>query len=190
MFIFLDIDGVLNDKKTRNGPRLDKKSLYWQKEDISLEKIDILNEIIEKTGSEVILHSSWCKHWSKSYLTDFFNHLGLCKPIYDFTNGVFRVLEIKKLIREHKMSNFVVLDDFCLKDNFGSSHFMTDYDEGLKRDHVDLIIQILQTSVDYKTFEVKENEKIELDGGDENCLHSFYSSDTGKLTCRFCEGEY
>lgn len=191
MFIFLDIDGVLNDKKTRSGPRILRSEPFWQIEDIDLEKIKILNEIIEETDANVILHSSWGKNWSKPYLIDFFNHVGLCKPLYDVTEGIFRIIEIKNKIKALNIDQFVVIDDFDLKDNFKANHFHTDYDIGLLIEHINPIIDILNRKINPKDFEITRNEMIEIEGGKDDCPHSFgFCQDTGKLICRHCDGYY
>jgi len=191
MFIFLDIDGVLNDKMTRNGPRNLRSSLFWQEEDIDKDKIKILNEIILRTGANVILHSSWGKNWGKPYMTEFFNHLGLIKPLYDVTGGIFRILEIKNKIKELEIDQFVVLDDFDMIINFGENQFMTDYDIGLLAEHIEPIVEILKRKINPDDFKIQPNEAVILDGGDPDCMHSFgYCSSTGKLICKNCYGTY
>lgn len=53
--IFLDIDGVLNYLK----PGSPHGSTFGYARHILPEKVDILNEILDKTGAKVVLSSSW-----------------------------------------------------------------------------------------------------------------------------------
>ena len=152
--IFLDVDGVLNTKSTKarcNG--------YIG---IDENKLPFLKEIVDKTGAEIVLVSTWKEHWEKllerKYLQDAFanqldeklNSVGL--KVFDKTedkrDGVWysRCEGILDYLAYHKVSSFVILDDFqfdydgCdLTDNL----VQTNEKDGLTPEHVKKAIEIL-----------------------------------------------
>lgn len=54
--IFLDIDGVLNCKFT-------KKEIFWFAF-VSPQKIELLKQLIERSGAKVVLSSTWRRGWA------------------------------------------------------------------------------------------------------------------------------
>lgn len=114
--IFLDIDGVLNCNKSK----IDKTIGYLGIDDDKLIK---LKTIIDKTGAEIVLCSSWKEGWfpelSYKYLQDNFGNLidkkfgkfGL--KIIDKTEdqGFNRGEGIINYIKIHKIKHYAVLDD-------------------------------------------------------------------------------
>lgn len=161
-YIFLDIDGVLN-------------SMDWFKEnretsgytEIDSEKVKLLKEIVDKTGAEIILSSTWrelAAHDSKpdhpmyTYLVNSLKRFGL--SIKDHTPYIQdnRPQEIKDWLKNNASDGeytFVSLDDdFSEKEyeKYGIGDFLikTDFygiNGGLQQEHVNKAIQILNECI-------------------------------------------
>lgn len=118
-YIFLDIDGVLNSEHT-----LDQTSEH----DASIicdQYLENLRNIVEKTDAKLILSSSWRVYFGStiddtkhSYAVQLVQALAKHNlKLHDttpFVKGLFsneRGLEIKKYIDQHKINNYVVIDD-------------------------------------------------------------------------------
>ena len=115
--IFLDIDGVLNDE----GLRYDEGCI------IDEQFVFNLRQIIEKTGAEIILTSSWrysvrrylhdnVENSSVKILFDFFDSYKIkiigCTPGYDVSGVYSRPFEIRAWLQKRPgVKNFVILDD-------------------------------------------------------------------------------
>lgn len=154
-YIFLDVDGVLNNHFTK-----DTISGYTG---IDSEKVNALAEIIERTGAELVLCSSWKDHWQKEHKEDqdeFGDYLdkkledaGL--EIIDKTIdcGYRRGTGIKNWLSENADPNdrWCVLDDECFADYYYNGNFFdhlvsTEYynpDGGLQNAHVEQAVKIL-----------------------------------------------
>ena len=57
--IFLDIDGVLNTYQTFIDIYLEYKKTKIRRLEIDGDKVSLLSEIINLTGSKIVLSSSW-----------------------------------------------------------------------------------------------------------------------------------
>ena len=120
--VFLDIDGVLNCKTTK-----DKCGYYVG---IELRKVMLLKKIVDSCDAKIVLVSSWKEHWYKaetmkkfqdnlaSYLDDRLGRCGLI--IYDKTKeGYFnRGREILNYINELKTNNIIV-NKYVILDFYG-----------------------------------------------------------------------
>lgn len=152
--VFLDVDGVLNTNstKTRCGGFIG----------IDDAKLPLLKEIIDGTGAEIVLVSTWKEHWerspsSKHLQDDFANHLDerldsvgltVLDKTKDKRDGVWysRGEGILDYLAYCGVGSFVILDDLqfdydgCnLTDNF----VQTNEKEGLTPEHVKRAIEIL-----------------------------------------------
>lgn len=111
--IFLDIDGVLN-------------SVLYDRErspaegNIDRSRLPLLKRLVEETGAQVVLSSSWRKHWDRddalrdgigSELDRTFRDAGI--PLFDKTPAAdSRAEEIALWLREHpQVTRYVILDD-------------------------------------------------------------------------------
>lgn len=117
--IFLDVDGVLNDRSTE-----DRTPCGF----IGLEDSMIVNlaRIVEVTGAEIVLTSTWKSEWSKllkdcepdgAYLSRRLKKHGLC--ILDKTEDHVedRGTGIRKYLDAYpNIENWVVLDDDVFRD--------------------------------------------------------------------------
>lgn len=154
--VFLDCDGELtySDYENKNTANID------------IEKVKLLKEICDKTGAKVVISSSWRgseNFTPKCYyiLIDILNSNGIkvlgdipyLKTEYEENTlhikyGTGRAAEIQKWINEHDVDNFVILDDedWSWSDYGYDTHWIQPTwfsDGGLKREHVDKAIEIL-----------------------------------------------
>ncbi len=106
--IFLDIEGVLVLDKS-NEPHEDYAHPFDK------ECVAILNELLDETGAEIVITSSWKKMLDLKRLTFIFNWNGVtCSPhdiTFDFNN---REKEITDYVQRMKINDFVILDDMDL----------------------------------------------------------------------------
>lgn len=149
--IFLDVDGVLNSNDTEDTFRgyigLDYSG------------IKLLREIVDATGAEIVLVSSWKSRWYKdhkdcqdnlaNYLDERLVEEGL--KIIDKTEGSSfeRGAGIVKWLSEHPTESWIVLDDEIFPDyeEFGIMPHLVKtsfYDGGLKDKHVEMAIDMLK----------------------------------------------
>lgn len=157
--IFLDIDGVLNCgySESRCGKYVG----------IDDDKVELLKQIVDKTGAIIVLSSSWRLGHTRygqslehhhEYMNEKLGKYGL--KIYDVTpelsrHGDLRGKEINTWLQEHtdlNIESWVVLDDeffwdFDLPQYDILDHWVrTDYydpEGGLSQEHVDKAIEIL-----------------------------------------------
>lgn len=91
--IFLDIDGVLNHQLwfEEQKEAKDKWCSYdkTRQKMIDPSKVELLNELIEKTGSKVVISSSWRVHYSINYIREMLSHYGFKGEIIDTTPTLF-----------------------------------------------------------------------------------------------------
>ena len=114
--IFLDIDGVLNSVKY-DRERTDKEG------NIDETRMVLLKELVDSTNAEIVLSSSWRKHWSID--DDKCDHIGIDLnstfqkyglKISDKTpvlSALERSIEIQTWLDEHlcEIQSFVIIDD-------------------------------------------------------------------------------
>ncbi len=145
--LFLDFDGVI--------------TTYDSKWNIDLNKLALLDKIIEQTNAKIVVTSSW-KHGSKD-VEDFKTRIytrrcsknikdetpfgKFVDQIYDITDGCgYRGDEVEKYLNNHKdeVESYVILDD---DDDFKEKQLFnfvqTDTYEGITEREVKLCIGIL-----------------------------------------------
>lgn len=160
-YIFLDIDGVLNSEHTF-GNKIS--------ESISDQYLENLRTIVEETDAKLVLSSSWRVYFGEN-INDPRNSLAinlvksLAKhnlKLYSstpFIKGEFsneRGLEIKTCIEQHKITDYVIIDDEEFSDfkthldmsrfiqtNFGDET-TTIENEGLNKKIAEKAIEILK----------------------------------------------
>lgn len=124
--IFLDIDGVLN--QDNGGPKIEEQF------------VKRLAHIVEKTGAEIVLSSSWrgayTSHMDPEYnyqnedvamlisILDKY-HLSIMDATPDLTSGAYaRPLEVRAwLLEQGNLERFVILDD----EIFWAWNWLADY---------------------------------------------------------------
>lgn len=155
--IFLDIDGVLNSMDYFEQTK-DCKGYT----EINPEKVKLLKEIVDRTGAQIVLSSTWRdlaqrenepEHPMYTYLTDTLKEYGM--EIADHTPyiGQDRSKEIKAWLdnQQDKDVRFVSLDDDFPKHKYdeagiGDCLVRTSFyekDGGLRKEHVEKAVEIL-----------------------------------------------
>ncbi len=156
--IFLDVDGVLNCVgwlKQNDGKPYDENS-------IDLSKVELLKEIIDKTGAKIVLSSTWRNvsgkngepdHPMYTYLVETLRKCGI--EIYSHTPLINndRPREIKAWLDRNADTNikFVSLDDDFGERAYGEQGIddclirtmYWDIDGGLQQEHVEKAIKLL-----------------------------------------------
>ena len=148
--IFLDVDGVLNS--------IDSEDRFHSWIGLDYSGIKLLKEIVDATGAEIVLVSTWKLSWDKnnksrqdslgSYLDKRLADEGLA--IIDKTGGHinYRGSGIVDWLSEHTVESWIVLDDEIFEDyeecgiipHLVKTSF---YDGGLKDSHVERAITLL-----------------------------------------------
>ena len=151
-YLFLDIDGVLNSYK------YDKERDIMTTNNIDGTRLDLVKEIVDKTGAKIILTSTWRKHWEKSEtfcdevgkdLNATFKAHGL--EIYDKTPNIDfldRAVEVEAYLSDKKddLEAFCIVDDMMYAwDNLSPFFVKTNprVGYGLMPNHVEKIIKLL-----------------------------------------------
>ena len=152
--IFLDIDGVLNDKKCRARAPSGCRG-------VADAKLKLLREIVLRTDAKLVLTSSWKKYWKKEeatdpdmlYLMKKLKRFGL--SIYDKTEDTFwaeRGKGIHLWLTDHRDTTaWVVLDDEVFPDyetykiskHLVKTEFLHGRDGGLQEEHIEQALVIL-----------------------------------------------
>lgn len=147
--IFADVDGVLNSNDTED--------VFKGFIGLDYSGIKLLREIIDATGAEIVLVSSWKHRWykdGKEFQDDLANYLDqrLAEEdlkIIDKTEGTSdRGAGIVEWLSKHSVESWIVLDDEIFPDyeecgimpHLVKTSF---YDGGLKEKHVELAIKML-----------------------------------------------
>ena len=139
--IFLDIDGVLNDKSTfvnntgiknaynkllnsfDNTCSINYAELLAEKQLLYLDydKIQLLKYICDTRNAKIVITSSWKNLTYYNFIEEKLILYGL--PIIDITKTLLsRGEEIKKYIQDNNIENYIIIDDSVFED----------YDEELK----------------------------------------------------------
>ena len=145
--IFLDIDGVLATVRQFN---LNKgaKTYINEYDTYPFDKkcVKIFNEVLERTDAEIVLSSDWQYFYKKKEIDDIFKINEVIKSPIAFTSDLKtkgkiehpydnRVYMIKAyhMENQHRISNFVVIDDLDLSGAFGENFIYCKSDfEGIK----------------------------------------------------------
>jgi len=134
--IFLDIDGVLNydkfliNRKKYNG--LNKMRFY--RSYLCISKIKLVNRVCDKTGSKIVISSTWKNGLTLNRLQRLFRIVGSTFEIIDTTPNMkgIRGHEIDAWLADHKVDKYAIIDDDSdmLKDQ-APNFFQTDGHKGL-----------------------------------------------------------
>lgn len=138
--IFLDIDGVIC-LSNEWGSRA-RKLKRWELEggegeppvtirldDFNKIAVDVLNDIILTSGSDIVISSDWRLYATLDEMKDLFHQFGVIKGPIDFTpelqtttkHANIRVDEIKSWLESHpEVEKWVAIDDMDLGEKIGS----------------------------------------------------------------------
>lgn len=166
-YIFLDIDGVINSEHTfsKSCENMDQKMASI----INDQLVKNLSYLVEKTDAKIILSSSWRVYFNNNIknpknifamvlLASLNNYNLKLHDMTPFVKGQFsneRGLEIKTYIDQHKIKDYVIIDDEEFSDfkthldmsrfiqtNFGDET-TTIENEGLNENVAEKAIEIL-----------------------------------------------
>lgn len=151
--IFLDHDGVIC-LSNNWGSRHKKMKKYKMKnpdwdlnaktvdvhvrlDNFDTKAVEVLNEILETTGAEIVVSSDWKMHATLEELSEFYKKQGIVKPPIAFTPSLAefdeetawlfswkgwleraRCLEIKKWLEENSVESWVAVDDLNMSNEF------------------------------------------------------------------------
>lgn len=140
--IFLDIDGVLNNRKTFEKYR---KSIIWDKE-----CIDRLNKITRITGAKIVISSMWRIYDEHTHAYE--NRMGIEGNIIGETPNLF--WQIKDTCRGDEIqlwldknpyvSKFIILDDDNDMGHLLPHLIQTDTHIGLTNEETEIVIARLK----------------------------------------------
>lgn len=150
--IFLDIDGVLNSN------RYDRERTPDDKNNIDVSRLPLLQEIVWKTGAQIVLSSTWRKHWNAQLslcdeigkgMVEIFAQYDL--SIFDKTPEIShrdRDKEVRAWLSAHdgKVEAFVIIDDILAGWGNLSDRLVRTSPQigrGLEREHVERAIRLL-----------------------------------------------
>ena len=151
--LFLDIDGVLNSRA------YDCRRNWNGQTSIDETRLPLVKEIVEKTGAEIVLTSTWRRHLDGTmnacdeageYVVRTFAKHGLriFSKTPDFGRGASRRGEVAAWLSEHgkTVERFVILDECaCGWGELSSFYIHTNpqFGNGLEEEHVIRAIAIL-----------------------------------------------
>jgi hypothetical protein len=165
--LFLDIDGVLNSDvymatdayrdeclaagcKDHRGYEVVVKAHYTH---IDPAAVQLLNQLIEKTGAKVVLSSTWRLRYTLEEMNDMLKSRGATFEVTDKTpakmswrlrgNEVKEYLDDLKECEDIVPEAFVILDDIDEFPKFRKQFIHTPEKTGLTEKHVERAIEIL-----------------------------------------------
>jgi hypothetical protein len=161
--IFLDCDGVLNSEETcekwhketgGNGfggffhadkEPLEKSDTKWGEE-----LVDRVRRIVDTTGAQIVMSSTWRRHYDIPKFKEMFKLYGWDAPIISMTPRGYRGrgLEINMWLKDNPVDNYLILDDV---DQFlvdQKPHYVqTDMMTGITEEDTERAIKILQNEL-------------------------------------------
>lgn len=184
--IFLDIDGVLqpynNDYRFKydlnklqtylsekynnsiylNIDKFDLGACFYDWNEIS---IGILKELLNKTNSQLVIHSGWKDCLTKDEIIALFKIKDLDKYIIDVVDRGDKIKAIKKYIETHSMDNYLIIDDSNFTNDFGKNFYLTK-DFIKEKDYYECLYYFNHNFevIDYDTYYIckKDNETFKI----------------------------
>ena len=144
--IFLDIDGVINNRASMSR-HSETKTIY----NVDPDCISNLNVLCMDSGAYCVLSSTWRRRWPVAALLQFLRDQGFLGWIIDRTpwlSGEERGVEIAAYLNEciekkYPIESFVILDDDSDMGPLLPHLVKTDHVLGLTRDDVGRALEIL-----------------------------------------------
>lgn len=145
--IFLDFDGVLNSHKWigANQHLFETDRLFMHR-DVDPEAVERLNRIVDATGAEVVVSSTWRRMNSRGMLQFILRKHGFNGFVKDVTPilGTRRGFEIQQWLDEHgPVESFTIIDDDSDMEHLMDKLVKTSFDDGLQDRHVEQAIAML-----------------------------------------------
>lgn len=144
----MDFDGVLNSVKYTESIADDeypKLSVEWWAKGLDPKPIRLLNEIVDRTGAQVVVSSSWRIGFGPKGLGTILQMRGFTGRVIDRTvylAGQPRSDEIEEWLNAHEVESYVILDDDDdaeIDGHFVQTHIMV----GLTKEDVEKAVVIL-----------------------------------------------
>jgi len=151
--VFLDIDGVLNSRRfleaqNSSGEDYVPMSLEWWAAGVDPQAVELLNDLLDRTGAKVVVSSSWRLGSTLEWLEKVLKYRGFTGALISVTPRVIggsRGEEIDLWLRNHGrgVRAFVALDDDIEMAPVAHRHVKTEFTTGLLPKHVELAVQLL-----------------------------------------------
>lgn len=115
---------------------------------LSDKQIRLLNQIVQEYNPIIVLSSYWRTRYSLEEINKIFKEHGFIGKISDKTDEQGeehseRWNQIKRYINQHKIKNFIILDDEKISNNEVSPNFIkTNSYKGLRKKHLNQIKNI------------------------------------------------
>ena len=141
--IFLDIDGVLNTSSTLPNNSVSSSEILNPRIETAL--IEKVNKIVEKTGAEVVLSSSWRCGYNLKQIEKLFKERGARFDLNNKTPVLVyeRDQEIRQWLSNNVVESFVILDDMASAGNGFEDNFIL-ISDGLTDANMEQAINILR----------------------------------------------
>lgn len=154
--IFLDFDGVLNSQESLDSRA--KETGQWPIEWIDTKLIARVNQIVEATGAQVVISSSWRLYYELDWLINYLNQHGFVGTVIDRTPSRRDLHDIRMRDRGDEIKewmdcfdpkdieSFVILDDDADMNQLLPYLVQTDFEVGLTEENVQKAIEMLNAT--------------------------------------------
>lgn len=165
--LFLDMDGVVNSARWFEviSKRAFRRAKGAAKRDfltmIDPAAVALLNAVIDRTGADVVISSSWRIVWSVSEIAGMLTEKGFVGKVIGATpNGAFipsewvdkpeseytRGIEITAWLDEHRdVTTFAIVDDSADMAHLLPRLVRTTWARGIEPEHVERLVALLTT---------------------------------------------
>ena len=162
-YIFLDFDGVLNSDKYFSSVKYktetegidDAKIMlinHWMH--LDHDAIALMNQLVEQSGAQVIISSTWRLHYSIDELNKMLTDRGATFKAVDRTprgetkkmsQRVLRENEIQEFLNSlsEPPESFVIIDDMLSMGHLNSNFIKTSFRNGFCKEHIISALRIL-----------------------------------------------
>lgn len=136
-----------------------KRPILIRFDDFDKKAVKVLNEILEKTGAEIVVSSDWKLHATVEELGEYYESQGIIKKPIDRTlnmdefdpdgaglyawkgwRGRMRILEIEQYLKDHpEITRWVAVDDINMSKQANQEHGLENFvltprsNEGIKQ---------------------------------------------------------
>ena len=144
--LFADFDGVLNSKRLSLPPERAASEVEYDDRSFDKEAVERLNRIVERTGCEVVVSSSWRHMYPLGKLCAILRRHGYRHRLLDVTIDDPRGCrgdEIAEWLARHPVERFAIVDDNSDMGPVYQHLVQTSFDDGLLDEHVDHIVAML-----------------------------------------------
>ena len=153
--VFLDFDGVLNHAKHFDDLRTGRVIADCLDDDESFDKVAVerVNVIVERTGADVVVSSSWRCMFELSDICDILKRHGFRGRVIGATPRLHRTPDGEARVRGHEIQSwldehpdveaFVILDDDSDMAHLIPKLVKTSFETGLQDEHVERAIRML-----------------------------------------------